>query len=168
MTLRLILTRHAKSDWSHAGLADHERPLNRRGRASASAIGKWLEERGYRPDTALVSSATRTQETWARIARELTSPAALLTIPGLYLADREEMLAILGRAPAGCVILIAHNPGSASMAGGLARVAPDDPRFRRYPTAATCVFEFDAESWAQVGWNTGQVVDFIKPRDLLT
>ena len=36
---RLILMRHAKSDWGDVALEDHERPLNKRGRRSATALG---------------------------------------------------------------------------------------------------------------------------------
>ncbi|MEY8838757.1 histidine phosphatase family protein, partial [Cribrihabitans sp. XS_ASV171] len=35
MSLTLILTRHAKSDWDDPGLPDFDRPLNKRGRKSA-------------------------------------------------------------------------------------------------------------------------------------
>ena len=38
--LRLMLLRHAKSDWSAAGTPDHERTLNARGRATAPAMGQ--------------------------------------------------------------------------------------------------------------------------------
>ena len=68
MTLRLILTRHAKSSWASPTMDDHARPLNRRGESSAKAIGAWLAAQGYVPELALVSSATRTRETWALIA----------------------------------------------------------------------------------------------------
>ena len=61
--LRLILMRHAKSDWSYAGLDDHARPLNKRGRTSAAALGNWLRHNEYIPDHVLCSSAERTGET---------------------------------------------------------------------------------------------------------
>src|SRR5437764_1228803 len=37
---RLVVARHAKSDWP-AGVADHDRPLGRRGRRDAEAAGRW-------------------------------------------------------------------------------------------------------------------------------
>ncbi|MCP4818173.1 MAG: histidine phosphatase family protein, partial [Shimia sp.] len=55
MTLKLILMRHAKSSWDDPLQSDHERSLNRRGRASAPAIGKWLSENGFHPDELLCS-----------------------------------------------------------------------------------------------------------------
>jgi phosphohistidine phosphatase len=63
MTLRLILSRHAKSGWDDPDLSDHDRPLNARGRGDAPKVGAWLRAKGYLPDAALVSSARRTQET---------------------------------------------------------------------------------------------------------
>ncbi|MDD9893339.1 MAG: histidine phosphatase family protein, partial [Gammaproteobacteria bacterium] len=42
----LTLMRHAKSDWNHPGLADHERPLNKRGQAAAPEMAKRLAARG--------------------------------------------------------------------------------------------------------------------------
>ena len=59
---RLILTRHAKSDWDDPSLPDQERPLNARGRRSARALGDWLASRGYDPEEVLCSSARRTAD----------------------------------------------------------------------------------------------------------
>ena len=50
MTLRLILTRHAKSSWDDPLMSDHDRPLNERGKAAAADLGNWLASRGYVPE----------------------------------------------------------------------------------------------------------------------
>ena len=42
---RLMLLRHAKSDWS-ANLPDKERQLNPRGRRAAPCMGKYMAESG--------------------------------------------------------------------------------------------------------------------------
>ncbi|MCP5037073.1 MAG: histidine phosphatase family protein [Rhodobacteraceae bacterium] len=167
MTLRLILTRHAKSNWDNPALEDHDRPLSRRGRASATAIGGWLADRNYSPDQVLCSSAARTQETWARIAAKLPAAPDPAILVALYLADPGEMLGELGGANGQCVMLIAHNPGSAWLAQGLARSAPPDTRFQNYPTAATTIFDFETDRWAEIEKGSGKVVDFVVPRDLL-
>lgn len=44
---------------------------------------------------------------------------------------------------------------------------PADSRFEHYPTGATTVIDFDIESWDQLAWRTGTVVDFVAVRDLL-
>ncbi|MEO0763161.1 MAG: histidine phosphatase family protein, partial [Pseudomonadota bacterium] len=64
----VILLRHAKSSWSDPELEDHERPLNKRGKAAAPLMGDWLERSGYRPDLVLCSPAKRTRQTLRRIA----------------------------------------------------------------------------------------------------
>ena len=166
MSLRLILTRHAKSSWGQPGLSDHDRPLNGRGRKAAQAVGGWLAQQQYLPTQALISSATRTRETWERIAMKLANPPAPDILPGLYLAEPEDMLAALRTAQAPVVMLIAHNPGSAWLAQRLADTRPNHPDFHRYPTAATTVFDFDIDSWGAADWGKGQVVDFVVPREL--
>ncbi len=65
MTRRLIVMRHAKSSWKHAGLTDHQRPLNKRGRKDAPRVARALIERGWTPRRVLSSDAARTRETWA-------------------------------------------------------------------------------------------------------
>ena len=60
---RLVLLRHAKSDWPD-DVPDHERPLARRGRRDAPAAGRWLRKSGYVPDLVLCSTARRARETW--------------------------------------------------------------------------------------------------------
>ena len=47
-TRHLVLLRHAKSAWPD--LPDHDRPLARRGRGDAPAIGRWLRENGCLPE----------------------------------------------------------------------------------------------------------------------
>ena len=67
MTKTLILFRHAKSSWPD-NVEDHERSLADRGRKAAPVMAKWLAGKGLKPTVALVSTAKRTQETWALIA----------------------------------------------------------------------------------------------------
>ena len=52
---RLILFRHAKSDWPD--VPDRDRPLAKRGRRDAPVIGRWLRDHGYQPDTVICSAA---------------------------------------------------------------------------------------------------------------
>ncbi|MEE3099475.1 MAG: histidine phosphatase family protein, partial [Pseudomonadota bacterium] len=85
---RLVLMRHAKSDWGDPGLGDHDRPLNDRGRRAAPRMGAWLAAQGAFPDAALLSSARRVQETWAGVldgAGRTASPPPARTERGLYL-----------------------------------------------------------------------------------
>lgn len=166
MTLTLILTRHAKSDWGDGDLDDHDRPLNPRGRTDAPRIGRWLRAAGHVPDQALVSSARRAQETWQGIAPELGDAVAMETCPDLYHAAPETMLARLHRATGTTVIMIGHNPGIGTFAHRILVAPVTHPAFADYPTAATLVVRFDAPDWRGVTWRTGEAMGFVAPRDL--
>ena len=39
---------------------------------------------------------------------------------------------------------------------------PMDPDFRRYPTAATLVVDFQIDSWAEVEPGQGSTLDFVR------
>jgi phosphohistidine phosphatase len=159
---RLILLRHAKSSWASAGLADHDRPLNARGRRAAAAVGEWLRREGYLPDLVLCSTARRTRETTELLGLD----AELRTLSELYHAEPAAMAGVLRRAgDAECVLMVGHNPGIAAVAAGLVERPPAHPRFPDFPTAATLVADFTS-GWADLRAGTGTVVGFIVPADL--
>ena len=163
--LRLSLMRHAKSDWDDPLLSDHDRPLNGRGRRSARALGDWMRSRHYQPEQVLSSSAERTGETL--LGLELVPTPETIFTRALYLAGPDVMMDVLSTATAPTVLMIGHNPGIGALAQRLAQSPPDHPRFADYPTGATLVCDFEADSWAQIRWHQGQVVDFVVPRELV-
>ncbi len=161
---RLILMRHAKSDWSGEALIDHDRTLNDRGRANARALGDWLRDQGIVPDEVLCSSAMRTQETLAG----LNLPGGIKTTitRKLYLASLDQILSLLQRATGNSVLVLGHNPGVGMCADEILATAPDHPQFISFPTGATLVADFDQDMWSQVGWGKGHPAAFVVPRDL--
>ncbi len=64
---RLLLLRHAKSDWGEAGLQDFDRPLAPRGQRAAADMAKAISAAGMLPDRILCSPARRTRETLAAL-----------------------------------------------------------------------------------------------------
>ncbi|WP_296642102.1 SixA phosphatase family protein [Roseinatronobacter sp.] len=166
MTLRLILTRHAKSDWDNPLDSDHSRPLSARGVDAAPRIGRWLSGKGYLPGQALVSDATRTRQTWDLIAAELPDAPVPEVDRYLYLAGPDVLLGRLRRATAPCVMLVAHNPGIGEFAAAVLQSPVAHDAFNRYPTCATLVAEFDLPDWSSLDYKTGRAADFIVPRDL--
>lgn len=165
-TLRLILTRHAKSSWDDPTMADHDRPLNPRGVQAAGMIGKWLASRGDCPDEVLCSDAVRTRETWERIAPHLGGSPVVTLKPALYHAGPDVMLAVLRGATAPVVMMLGHNPGIAEFASRILARAPAEPEFKRYPSGATLVATFEMTRWPDVGFGTGAALDFVCPRQL--
>jgi phosphohistidine phosphatase len=163
MTRTLILTRHAKSAWDSNSPSDHARPLNKRGRRSAIALGNWLRENGLQPDQILCSSAQRTRETQSLMQFDV--PTAF--IERLYHASSDVIFQALREAEMNRVLVVSHNPGIAAFAHAIVKDPPDHIRFDDYPTGATLVASFDIDSWADLSWSSGRVVDFVVPRELL-
>ncbi len=168
MPLTLILMRHAKSTWDDPLLSDEERPLNDRGRAAAPRVADWLVRKGYVPAKVVTSAAVRTRETWERMAARTPGEIPFESTPALYLAGPEMILNVIKTQTASPLMILCHNPGIAECAERIAKTSPDHKDFRRYPTAATTVITFDAETWQDVTWHSGDVADFIVPRDLMT
>ncbi|UOA13736.1 MULTISPECIES: SixA phosphatase family protein [Sulfitobacter] len=162
---RLILMRHAKSDWSH-GTSDHDRPLNPRGRSAAEALGNWLRAEGLLPDAVLCSTAARTRETCAIL--NLPESCAVEHLRQLYLAEPSEIIANLRqRATGDTVLLVAHNPGIAAAAALLLQQTPDQDAFDRYPSGATTVMDFDIDNWADLAPGSGALHTFTVPKQLV-
>src|SRR5699024_9897257 len=124
--------------------------------------GDWLASRGYEPEEVLCSTSVRTRETWDRVAAAPLEVRPLLRFEaGLYNASPEQMLAVLRKATGPSVMMIGHNPGIAEFASLLPANPPMDDRFRRYPTGATLVVDFQIDDWEQLGLGRGSVLDFI-------
>ncbi|MBU2981957.1 histidine phosphatase family protein [Lentibacter algarum] len=163
MTLRLVLTRHAKSSWDDLTLSDFERVLNKRGQGAAKAIGAWISAQGYTPDAALCSAATRTRET---LERSGLQPETQF-LDGLYHAGADKILSIAqGKGSGKTLMIVAHNPGIAEFAGRILQRTPQHPRFADYPSGATLVADFEAERWADLRFGAGTPLAFIVPREL--
>ena len=174
---QLLLLRHAKSSWADKGASDQDRPLNARGRRAAALMRGAMLDLGLAPDIVLVSPARRTRETLD--ALEPWDEAPLIEpMDKLYLATAAQLLEVLREIPetARSVLLIGHNPGlhdlslrlvgrgdapAGTHASGQARAWLAEA----YPTGALAEFGI-AGSWAHLDTGGGQLIRFLRPRDL--
>ncbi|CUH29756.1 phosphohistidine phosphatase SixA [Jannaschia seosinensis] len=152
--MKLILLRHAKSDWTDPDQDDHERPLNERGRHAATALGDWLRSRGYLPTHVLCSDATRTRQTLEGLALPETPTEYRAD---LYLSGAGTILDLAKDSDAECLLIVAHSPGIGQAAGMACVTPPNDPDFGRYPTGACTVIDNGIP---------GRCLDFTTPRAL--
>lgn len=155
--------RHAKAEQTAA--TDVERALSDRGAADAAEAGRWLAERGLRPDHVLVSSARRTRETWEAVAGGAGWDLDAEHDDGLYAAGPETALDLLRAVPAHAraVLVIGHNPTMAYLAQ-LLDGGEGDPEVAvemagGYPTAAATVLEHDG-AWADLVEGSARAVAF--------
>lgn len=168
-TRRLILLRHAKSDWPSA-VPDHDRPLAKRGRKDAPVAGRWLGRSGYVPDAVVCSTARRTRETW-----ELAEGGLASVVPGfapqvsyeerVYEASVLRLLMLIREFPDAyrTVLLVGHNPGMAELTAGLAE-EPTEPRLA-FPTATAAVLAVSG-GWAGVAPGEAKLLAFATPEDM--
>ena len=170
MSLTLHVLRHAKSSWDTPGQSDHDRPLNRRGRKAAKAIGRLLGGEGPAPTHVLCSTATRAQETWGRVEARLGSAPTVEIDRRLYLASAGELLARIQECRAEpCLLIVAHNPGVEDLARALAGSGDEEAWHRlraSHPTGALSTLEFEAKVWGDIAVSGGELMRFIVPRDL--
>ena len=141
----LILLRHAKAEPEADSGLDFDRALTDGGWAEARLIGRVLKDAGFQPDLALVSSATRTVQTWEAASASFPSARAE-ALDSLYEAGPDQILAEAAKAKADVVVAVGHNPGIATLAAYLARQAgaAEASRMERaFPTAAAAAFRHD-------------------------
>jgi len=167
MKFHLILMRHAKSDWSRPGMADHDRPLNMRGRSDTPAIARWLAEQEKIPDAILSSSAVRTTETATLLNASWKQPADVHFSESLYLASSQQIFQVISaeapawatQRPLESLMVLAHNPGISQAASTLTGGAVE------MSTAAVMVFRCEVADWSERLFATNvQLVAQMRPK----
>lgn len=164
--LRLMLFRHAKSDWPD-GVNDRDRPLSARGRKAAPVMGGYMAQSGLAPTQVLVSPARRTLETWAAASQAWMSPSEATYEEAIYEAPAERLLEIIRqRGKASPLLLVGHNPGMEMLA---ARLLTREQRLKlppKFPTAALAVIDLPGDDWTRIAPATGTLERFVTPRSL--
>jgi phosphohistidine phosphatase len=155
--------RHAKAE--SFGESDHARRLTEKGRADAVAAGHWLAAQGSVPDVALISSATRTQETWEAVSDGAGWAQAPVLDDGLYSAGPDTALDLIRETPTEVrsLFVIGHNPTIAFLAqmldDGEGDPAATADMAGGYPTCALTVLTFDG-SWSDLAMASARVTAF--------
>lgn len=178
----LVLFRHAKSAWPD--VADHDRPLARRGIRAAPVMGRWLRKTGLLPGQVLCSTALRARETWQFAQAGLAATPPVTFDARIYEAAATDLLALIREVPpaTATLLLIGHNPAMEDLAlllaaapgtaagaesAGPGGAGPGDlERMRsKFPTAAIAVLEF-AGPWPDLAPGRARLTAFVTPRDL--
>lgn len=166
----LLLLRHAKSDWGKPCLDDFDRPLNSRGRRAAPRMAVLIGSEDLSPDLVWCSTAARAWETWSLMAPDLSDDAEVASREDLYLASREELLAVARTAPdyAERLMIVAHNPGLHDLAVSLATTSNVPAELTQLkgglPTSALAIISFCVDVWADIA--NGRLLRFVRPQQL--
>lgn len=167
----VYLLRHAKSSWQDEGLDDFDRPLTKRGRAAAEAIGRHMTAEGLAPAQILCSASQRTRETLERLQRQFAATVPVRYEKQLYLADTAALLRRLKRLndSLASVMLIGHNPGIE----GLALLLLDDASRKhkrvgtKFSTGALAVLTADVDHWSDLKPGCARLDSFVRGKDLV-
>ena len=161
---KLILLRHAQSDW-HTGKSDFDRPLNERGKKAAPLIGQRLADRADPPEQIISSPAKRARQTAKRIASEIGYPSEQIEYrEEIYEASRQTLIDLLHEQSDSCdsLMLIGHNPGFSELGEWLTATAPD-----WLPTCGLLELELPITRWSAATENCAALLRYDYPKKSL-
>lgn len=169
---RLFVMRHSKAGQTNKKITeDHARELTDKGKELCPLMGKLLVEKDWIPELVLSSTATRAYETAELLFDQTDKIVPVEFNPRLYLASVGEIITEIQQAnnDVKTLLYIGHNPGLQQFCMTIAGKG-DKTAFRKmrasYPPAALTVFDLDIDRWSQLAPQTGELVDFILPKDL--
>jgi phosphohistidine phosphatase len=160
----LCLIRHAKSSWDQAGLADIDRPLNLRGKATAPIMAEKLVERGLKPDLIISSPAKRARQTAKYFRKKYQIKKEAMQIePSIYHGDENSMLDLIRTIPDkhDTVFIFGHNPTMNYLS-----VLFSDQHLH-IPTCGIQWLELDINQWSAVEPNKKALREFIYPKQYI-
>lgn len=164
MYKRLIIIRHAKSDWKNSELiTDFERPLNTRGHHAAPEMANRLLKKGIKPNLLVSSPAVRAYTTATYFAKAWQINIANIAInQHIYEGSRPTLLAIINQFDNQHqdIAIFGHNPGFTELSNYLA-----NSYIPNIPTAGVVVIKFPFNNWAEISGGTGEIVLFDYPKN---
>ncbi len=161
----LLVLRHGKSSWKDASLADHDRPLKKRGKRDAKRVGAFLHEQDLIPDLILTSSAKRARATVKRVMKGggFKGEVPVKKIRALYHAEPQAIVEVLQDVDADYrrVMIVGHNPGLEDLLDLLLDV------WHRMPTAALAEIRLPIARWRDLGPGTRGELQHLWTPDML-
>jgi phosphohistidine phosphatase len=159
---RLVVMRHAKSDWSSGATTDHARPLNERGRREAPITAARLAKLGWAPERVCSSDSQRTRET-LELAMPHWSGAVVSHHHELYFAGAEVVRQLGAKVPdeLSTLLVLGHNPGWEELVEDLSGHSI------ALKTSCAALLVSDASTWIEAfasghGWRLERV---LSPKD---
>jgi len=158
----LLVMRHGKSSWEDPALEDFERPLKKRGKRAAEAIGREIKRRGLRPDAVIASAAVRASETAEITVRAAGGGIPITRMESLYGAGAGTYLTAITEAEDACavVLVVGHNPDLEDLVERLTGEPVE------MPTGALAEVEIDSDRWSGLEAAAKRLVSVTLPRDL--
>ena len=160
----LDVMRHAKTEaWTY-GCDDHARRLTGRGRKDARLVGALIVGSGQLPQDAVVSSATRTRQTFGEL-RTQGIAAPMRASESLYGASANGALSLIQDLDDGVdhAMVVGHEPTMGEIIRLFVGASGSNIHI---PTAAVARVSFAAKTWESLYWGTGELEWFMRPKGL--
>ncbi len=155
----LLLIRHAKSSWRYPELADHDRPLNKRGLRDVPLMTDRLYHNRESIEAVFSSSAVRALAIAESVAQALAVP--LNSDYALYTFSVDELLTQLKALPENYsnVAVVGHNPAITDVVNHLTGDSIDN-----VPTTGMVSLSCDIKQWCELSADCCVVDDFDYPK----
>jgi phosphohistidine phosphatase len=159
----LLILRHAKSSWSNPGLADIDRPLNKRGKRDAPRMGDFLREQDLVPDIILCSPAVRAKRTAKAVSYESGYQGEIQIHDDFYPGDPSTYIEVLAANPDHFdrAMVVGHNPGLEELLDTLTGESA------RLPTSALAQISLPIQNWAELNkFPSGNLINLWRVKEL--
>src|SRR2546427_10852313 len=159
----VLIVRHAKSSWKQPDLADHDRPLNKRGKRDAPLMGRLLKKKGLVPDNIISSTAIRARSTAKAVAKASGYKGEIILNHSLYAAGPDAYLSVMRDLSDeyARVLIIGHNPGLEELLEMLTG------EIRVMPTCSLAHVKLRVDKWSDIDNKIkGKVAGIWRPRNL--
>ncbi len=158
---KILIMRHAKSDWSDGSLRDFDRPLNDRGNKAAPLIGREIKKLGITPELIISSPALRARMTAEAVAENCEYKRDIIWNDSFYFGYTSEVINAIKNLDdtVESVMIFGHNPTWSTVAELL---SGENISMK---TADVVVMEFEGK-WKKVDKYKCKLVDYLSPKNL--
>jgi len=159
---KIMIMRHAKSDWADNSLRDFDRPLNKRGKIAAPIMGKEIKKRNLNPDLIISSPALRAKMTAEAVAENTNYNKNIIWDESFYFGYTSEIIQKVTKIDESYekVIIFGHNPTWSAIAEKLSG------EYFNMKTADLVVLEYEGK-WKDLKDYSCKVVSYISPKELI-
>ncbi|MCW8853627.1 MAG: histidine phosphatase family protein [Gammaproteobacteria bacterium] len=166
MIKKLLLVRHASSDYAELGLKDIDRTLNETGIQQAHSMANYVKDKGVCPDLLIVSPAVRTRKTALFFVDSFgIGENKINLVDDVYEAEPETLLEIIRNVSneIETLMLVGHNPSIALLSSYLSNEI-----IEQVPTCGIVDLIFNLDDWAGISRGSGELISLQSPETVLS
>lgn len=165
MPKKLLIVRHAKSDWGIPEVTDFNRPLNQRGNSNAKLMGEWLLKKSVFPQLMVSSPALRAINTAKLVATEVGYDLVKIEENKIvYNANCNALLNVINgfENQYDFIAIFGHNYGITDLV-----IYLTDAEIFNIPTCGMVMIDFPFDDWKMISEHTGEINFYEYPKNII-